>query len=133
MARNTTRPKRGWLTALRRFSGLGVVLFALVLVVGTVRVHALSLVVGDDDLCSAMSYGARAPAPMPSDPTDLADDHHACCDLGLCLDASALPPSAAPSIAIPCRRRLPATVRPRSKGRRPTRRRAHNPRDPPLL
>ena len=133
MARITTRPGRGWLRALRRFSGVGVVLFALVLVVGTVRAHALAQVAGDDELCSAMGYGARAPAALPSDPSDLADAHHACCDLGLCLDASALPPSAPPAVTAPRRQRRPAPARPGNDGRRSPRRRAHNPRDPPLL
>ena len=125
------RTPKGWLAALRRFSGAGTVLFVLVFLVGTYRAHALSLVVGDDDLCSAMSYASgRMPAPV-DDPLDLADDHHACCDLGLCLDASALPVSAPPAAALPrsVRRRSspPAPITPPQRSRR----RSHRPRDPP--
>jgi len=125
------RTRRGWLADLRRFSGVGTVLFALVLVVATARVHALALVVGDDDLCSAMSYASGRTAVPPSDPSDLADRHHACCDLGLCLDASALPPEAPVVAALSCRHRAPT---PRRPGRSPVhrvRRRSHRPRDPP--
>jgi hypothetical protein len=78
-----------------------------------------------------MSFAAgRLPAPV-DDPFDLANDHHACCDLGLCLDASALPPSAPPPPALPriVRRRtsrpMPVVPTPRP------RRRSHRPRDPP--
>lgn len=90
--------KRGWLMTLRRFSGVGIVLFALIFVVGTVRAHALALAVGDSDQCSAIAFtGANAPAPATGDPEDLASCQHACCDLGFCLSASPIIP-AAPSI-----------------------------------
>lgn len=131
MTRYGPHAKRGLLTDLRRFSGVGVVLFALMLVVGSYRAHALALVVGDDDLCSAMAYAARPASAEPADPTDLADDHHACCDLGLCLDASALPPSVPPSVALPRRVRRVTMLLPAREARRPARRRSHRPRGPP--
>lgn len=116
---------------LRRFSGVGTVLFAFVLVVGSVRAHALALAAGDDELCSAMGYVSGAVQAPQSDPSDLADRHHACCDLGLCLDASALPPEAPAAVALPRRVRSPVSrPRHRSLGH-PTRRRSHRPRDPP--
>ena len=126
--------RRGLMGTLRRLSGLGALVFAVVLLVGTARVHAISQVLGDDDLCFAMGFaglGKTAPPADPADPADLADGSHACCDLGLCLDASALPP-VAPPFAAPRRivrrrtRRLVAAATPicRREG-------ANRPRGPP--
>lgn len=127
------RERKGWLITLRRFSGLGVFLFAFVLFVGVARTQALALAVGDDDLCSAMSVAfGRAPT-VPTDSTDLADRHHACCDLGLCLDASVLPPSVPPLAA--ARRVVRSRQRhaPSLPSRRSDHRRANRPRDPPAF
>lgn len=125
---------QGWLRTLRRFSGVAVLLFAAVVVVAGARVHALALEVGDDDLCNTMAFtGATLPATPTSDPTDLADRHHACCDLALCLDASALPPGE-PVLAHARRvlrdRAVPAVP---SRPRLGTRRAGFRPRDPPAL
>ncbi|NVO16409.1 MAG: hypothetical protein HXX10_20470 [Rhodoplanes sp.] len=83
---------------LRRFSGVGIVLFALIFVVGSVRAHALAAAVGDSDLCSAIAFtGTSTPAPATGDPGDLASCQHACCELGFCLGATPIVPTA-PSI-----------------------------------
>ncbi|WP_333822237.1 DUF2946 family protein [Pinisolibacter sp.] len=92
------RTRSGWLATLRRFSGVGAVVFAVVFMVGVARAHALALVSGDDELCFAMGFAGRTATPT-SDPADLADGSHACCDLSLCLDASTLPPSEPPYVA----------------------------------
>ena len=124
------RTRSGWLATLRRFSGVGAVVFAVVFLVGVARAHALALVSGDDELCFAMGFAGRVATPA-SDPADLADGSHACCDLSLCLDASALPPSEPPYVAP---RRI---VRRRSRVRRsisaPSARRrdGNRPRGPP--
>jgi len=131
LTRSPTRT--GWLASLRRFSGLGALVFAVVLVVGAARVHALALAAGDDELCVAMGgSGLRAAKPLPVDPSDLASGHHACCDLGLCIDASSLPP-VAPSAASPRRivRRVPRTSVPSLPCRR-RRRGGPRPRAPPI-
>ena len=117
---------------MRRLSGLGAVVFAVVFVVGVARAHALALVAGDDELCVAMGVaGVRGTAPA-ADPTDLADDHHRCCDFGLCLDASALPPSEAPAAVgrrvVRRERRIALPTPPRARRRRD----GHRPRAPPL-
>jgi hypothetical protein len=83
---------------LRRYSGVGIMLFALIFVVGTVRAHALALAVGDSDLCSAVAFtGENAPAPATGDPSDLAGCQHACCELGFCLSVAPIIPIA-PSV-----------------------------------
>ena len=128
-SRMTRRTKQGWMIDLRRHAGLGLVFFALVFVVGLVRVEALALASGDDPLCLAMTGAARGPA--PTDPADLSDHHHDCCDLGQCRDASALAPSAPEPtrLALVTRPFVPATPRRRRLGR--SRRAGHRPRDPP--
>ena len=133
MTRTGSPTGRGWLRALRRYSGVGVVLFALVFVVGSYRAHALALVVGDDDLCSAMTFAAVRSSVPTSDPADLADRQHACCDLGLCLDASALAPEAPAVLSAP---HVTRSRRRRGLYREPTltvRRGAHRPRGPPTF
>jgi hypothetical protein len=126
------RTRSGWLATLRRLSGVGAVVFAVVFMVGVARAHALALVSGDDELCFAMGFAGRVAAPT-SDPSDLADGSHTCCDLSLCLDASALPPSEPPHVAS---RRV---VRRRARAHRSTsapsarRRDGNRPRGPPSL
>jgi hypothetical protein len=126
------RTRTGWLATLRRFSGLGAVVFAVVVLVGSVRAQALAIASGDDELCFAMSFAGRVAVPT-SDPADLADSSHACCDLGLCLDASALPPSE-PPLARPRRivRRRTRVVH-GTRITRSQRRDAHRPRGPPAV
>ncbi len=127
----THHTRKGWLAGLRRFSGVGALLFALVVLVGTARAQALAFAAGDDELCVAMGFlGIRA-TPTQADPSDLADDHHACCDLGFCLDASALPPSVPDFAAAGRRARRLARSLPPSPVRRRHRRAGHRPRDPP--
>ena len=123
--------RKGWLLGLRRRAGVLALLFAVVVLVGIHRTAALAEAIADDDLCSAMAFlGSRAPAPA-LDPTDVADDSHACCDLGLCLDSTALPPQA------PAFHAVAAALGPRRPGRRPSesprprRRTANSPRAPP--
>lgn len=127
----TVRPRRGWLTTLRRFSGLGAVLFAFVFLVGTARVQALALAAGDDELCVAMGGAIPRVAEAPAATPDLADRHHACCDLGLCLDASALPPSGPLAVGLARASRLVRGRRPRLAAPPAPRRHAHRPRGPP--
>lgn len=126
-----TRRRQGWLVGLRRFAGVGAALFFVVVLVGTARAQALALASGDEELCFVMRLGGPPVPAFPADPADLADPTHACCDLGLCLDASALPPEA-PTLALPCRRTRRLD---RRLGRRrapvPRRRRDHAPRAPP--
>lgn len=121
--------KRGWMKELRRLSGVGLVVFVVVLLVGFARTEALALASGDDALCVAMGGPPRAVE--PSDPTDLADRTHACCDLGQCRDGGALPPAApeAKRLAL-----VAVSLRSPPVARRaiPSRRRAgHRPRGPP--
>ncbi len=132
MTRTGSPTGRGWLRALRRYSGVGVVLFALIFVVGSYRAHALALVVGDDDLCSAMSYAAGRSADLTNDPADLADRHHACCDLGLCLDASALAPEVPAALSAPHVTRARPRRRLYREPQPALRRGAHRPRGPPI-
>jgi hypothetical protein len=117
---------------LRRFSGVGAVVFAVVFTVGVARAHALALVSGDDELCFAMGFAGRV-ATSTSDPVDLADGSHACCDLSLCLDASALPPSeppyAAPRRIVRRRARVHRAISAPSARRRD----GNRPRGPPSL
>lgn len=127
--RSSTR--RGWLIELRRFSGVGVVVFAVVLMVGMIRTQALALAIGDDEVCWAMAHAAGVRVTPPSDPSDLADRHHACCDLGLCLDASVLPPSEPPPASAGCATRRANPRPPASTARRTRRNHAHRPRGPP--
>lgn len=129
--RRARKGRKGWLAGLRRFSGVGAILFAVVVLVGTVRAQALALAAGDDELCVAMGFIGPRVGPAPVDPTDLADDHHACCDLGFCLDASALPPSAPGFASAGHRaRRLARPLAPTPPRRRHARA-GHRPRDPP--
>ena len=129
----TVRPRRGWLTTLRRFSGLGAVLFAFVFLVGTARVQALALAAGDDELCVAMGGAIPRVAEAPAATPDLADRHHACCDLGLCAGASALPPTDPARLAIPHAFRVRAASPVRPTAPRRHRRRGPAPRAPPSL
>ncbi|MDK9695295.1 MAG: hypothetical protein OEL76_02785 [Siculibacillus sp.] len=124
--------RRGLMGTLRRLSGLGALVFAVVLLVGTARVHAISQVLGDDDLCFAMGFAGLGKTALPVDPADLADGNHACCDLGLCLDASALPPIE-PPFAAP-RRIVRRRTRRVVAGSPSCRRRdaANRPRGPPI-
>ncbi len=115
---------------MRRFSGLGAVVFAVVFLVGVARAHALALVAGDDELCFAMGFAGRTAAPA-TDPADLAAGHHACCDLALCLDASALPPGEPPVTVAPRMVRRSDRPRPRVVAARRRRGEGHRPRAPP--
>lgn len=133
MAANRPTTRRGWLIELRRLSGVGLVVFAFVLVVGSVRAQALALAAGDDEICSAMAYASGRMPVQPSDPSDLADRHHACCDLGLCLDASALPPSEPPPVSAGCAVGRARTRRTGAVVRRSRRDRANRPRGPPSV
>ena len=91
------RPKNGWLMTLRRFAVLGALAFGVVFVVGVARSEALAFAAGDE-FCVAMG-GTLPMRSMPADPLDLSDPSHACCDVGLCLVATAAPPLAPPAIA----------------------------------
>jgi len=133
MGAHRSSTRHGWLIGLRRFSGVGLVVFAFVLVVGSVRAQALALAVGDDEICTAMAYAAGVRVTPPSDPTDLADRHHACCDLGLCLDASALPPSEPAAVSFGCAVGRGVPRRPAAKARRSRHDRANRPRGPPSV
>ena len=118
---------------LRRFSGVGALLFAVIFVVGALRGQALALAAGDDELCIVMGGTAAVRHAPPSDPGDLADPTHACCDLGLCLDGTALPPST-PAFAALARLTVRVPSRPAPTRRHGRARRAgHRPRDPPRL
>lgn len=122
-------PKHGWMKGLRRRSGAGFFVFLVVLLVGFARTEALALSTGDDALCIAMGGAARTVE--PTDPSDLADRTHACCDLGQCRDGGALP-----STAPEAHRLAMIVVGTRSIASRrravPARRRTgHRPRDPP--
>ena len=117
---------------LRRWSAPVLVLFALMVLVGTARAHALALLAGDE-LCTVMG-GTAAPRLPTADPSDVADPSHACCDLGSCLEGGAAPlPAAAAPLAAPL---SPArrSIRPRETSRRLARRRSPaSPRAPPAL
>lgn len=97
MSRDIAR--MGILNALRRLGGVGAVMFAVVFMIGVLRGEALALTVGDE-ICIFMG-GNLPPRSFPDDPADLADPSHACCDLGQCLTASALPPSDPAPLALP--------------------------------
>lgn len=116
--------------ALRRKAGVGVVLFAVVFLIGLLRGEALALTIGDE-VCMFMG-GKLPPRVFASDPSDLADRSHDCCDLGLCLAGTALPPSEPGPLALPRaitrlgKARRPRTAIPRSS------RIDHRPRGPPV-
>lgn len=96
--------KTGWMIALRRFGALGAVAFVFVFLVGLSRGEAVALTAGDE-LCIYM--GGNLPPRLPvADPSDPADPSHDCCDLGLCLSASAALPPTAPQVAQAARRAL---------------------------
>lgn len=123
---------QGCLMRLRRYAALGLVAICLVFAVGVMRAEALAFAAGDE-FCIAM--GGTLPVRAAStDPLDLGDPSHACCDLGLCLVATAAPPLAAPSIAVVARAvvRLRPTALPRLAVRET---RPHHPRSrgPPTL
>ena len=118
---------------LRRFSGLGAVVFAVVLLVGVARAHALAQAAGDDDLCVAMGGAGARPSAPPTEPTGLADGHHACCDLGLCLDGAALPAGEPPCAAARRVVRRGGRVTLREVSPRARRCAGHRPRGPPTL
>ena len=122
--------RTGWMERLRRMSGVGLLAVVVVFVVGLVRAEALALAAGDD-LCVFMG-GTAAPRPLPTDPTDLADHAHDCCDLGLCrLDSTALPPDGSLPVQAPRRSRpRKAPLRAAVPPGRP-RRAGFRPRDPP--
>ncbi len=118
---------------LRRFSGVGALLFAVIFVVAALRGQALAFAAGDDELCLVMGGNVTARSTPVHDPGDLADRCHACCDLGLCLDGVALPPSA-PAFAALARLTVRVPSRPAPPRRHGRARRAgHRPRDPPRL
>lgn len=122
--------RTGILTALRRKAGgVGVLLFSIVFLVGLLRGEALALTVGDQ-VCIFMG-GSLPPRTFESDPSDLSDRSHDCCDLGLCLAGTALPPSEPAPLALPrAIARLRRSPRPRAATPR-TSRHDHRPRGPP--
>lgn len=122
--------KTGWMIALRRFGAVGAVAFAFVFLVGLSRGEAVALTAGDE-LCIYM--GGNLPPRLPlADPSDPADPSHDCCDLGLCLSASAALPPTTPQVASSARRvlRLRRALRRRAAPPSATRRNAL-PRGPP--
>lgn len=126
----TRHARQGWLCRLRRFSGVGVLLFAIVLAIGSVRAQALALTVGDDDFCVTVSFTNAAAPSVSADDDALASHHPGCCDQGLCHAGLALAPSPS-ALAQP--RRLTfrdRTVAPRRLRLR-VRRDGHRPRAPP--
>jgi hypothetical protein len=106
--------------------------FLVVFVVAGLRAQALASAIGDETCIAMGGTLARAPTPT-TDPSDLADPCHACCDLGLCAGASALPPSEPARLAAPhaFRIRVSDPARPTTPRRR--RRRGPAPRAPPAL
>lgn len=125
------RDGTGCLIALRRKAGVGMVLFAVVFLIGLLRGEATALAAGED-VCVFMG-GTQAPRLFPTDPGDLADPSHDCCDLGLCLAAALLPPAGPAPLALPHaiarlrKARRPRRVAPRSAAR------DHRQRGPPSL
>jgi hypothetical protein len=119
------------LCALRRIAFLAPIFFAVIVIVAVARSEALARALGDDDVCAAMSFSAVPVPPADDDPTDLSSHRHACCDLGLCLDGSLLPPATPIDVCAGHRtrrsRRPPSPERPLPHRRRS----AHRPRDPP--
>jgi hypothetical protein len=126
----TGMARGGCLCALRRLSFLAPVFMAVILFVAFTRAEALARAVGDEDVCSAMSFASVPPPPSEDDPTDLSSHRHACCDLGLCLDGSVLG-ATPPTLAARARHRHRVAV---TRPSRPTvgrRRAGFRPRDPP--
>ncbi|MCE1237186.1 MAG: hypothetical protein LWW93_12620 [Hyphomicrobiales bacterium] len=122
--------KTGWLISLRRFGALGLSVFALVFAVGLQRGEALALTIGDE-VCVFMG-GNLPPRPFPTDPSDLSDHSHDCCDLGLCLAAAAGLPPTGPAAACAARGVLRLRrPRPARRSLRTTKRRTLLPRGPP--
>ncbi len=123
--------KTGWMASLRRFGAVGVAVFALVFAVGLQRTEALALTIGDE-VCVFMG-GNLPPRPFPTDPSDLSDHSHDCCDLGLCLAVGALLPPTAPTAACAARGVLRLRrARPTRRALRTTKRHTLLPRGPPL-
>jgi hypothetical protein len=110
----------GRLLALRRHGAAGLAVFVLIFAIGLLRGEAIALATADET-CVFMG-GTRPALPLPSDPSDLADRTHDCCDLGLCVAGGLGPsplapePATAPRAVLRLRRRLaprpaPATAK----------------------